>query len=106
MIIQKAEKIFGLPHQKKAITMQKNGIFFCTLCSKDTWAFTNPDFPHIDENSLIKTDGPEKDVPHFYVNLEDIQKLFSDFEIIRIRHIDDCYINAFLSTSKSPCLLQ
>ena len=73
--------------------LKPDGNIFCTLCSKDTWAFTNPDFPHIDENSLIKTDGPEKDVPHFYVNLEDIQKLFLDFEIIRIRHIDDCYIN-------------
>lgn len=71
--------------------LKPDGNIFCTLCSKETWSFTEAGFPHIDENSILKTDGPEKDVPHFYVNLEDIQKLFADFELIRVRHIDDCF---------------
>lgn len=75
--------------------LRPDGRIFCTLCSKETWAFAEADFPRIDENSLIKTEGPEKDMPHFYVNLEDVRRLFSDFafELVRVRHIDDCFID-------------
>jgi hypothetical protein len=41
----------------------------------------------------LKTeDGPEKNVPHFYANLDDVVKLLEAFEIISIRHIEDCII--------------
>ena len=82
--------------------LKPGGRIFCTLCSKETWSFAEADFPHIDENSLIKTDGPEKDVPHFYVNLADIQRLFSEFGLVleRVRHIDDCFYNGAVRNSK------
>jgi len=80
--------------------LKPNGKLFCTLCSKETWHFTDPKFPHIDENTAIKTEGAEVNVPHFYVNQDDILRLFSDFNIIRIRHIHESYINGFSGNSK------
>ena len=52
----------------KRIT-KPSGEMYITLCSKEIWAFAEAGFPQIDDNTIRKTeDGPEKDVPHFYVN--------------------------------------
>ncbi|MCR4940220.1 MAG: class I SAM-dependent methyltransferase [Treponemataceae bacterium] len=82
--------------------LKPDGRIFCTLCSKETWAFTEADFPRIDENSLIKSEGPEKDLPHFFVNLDDIRRIFSDFgfEQLRIRHIDECFYDGCVHNHK------
>lgn len=81
--------------------LKPNGSIYFTLCSKDTWSFTEADFEHIDENTIIKNDdGPEKDVPHFYVSLDDIERLLKNFTINRIRHIDDCYFNGKKQNNK------
>jgi SAM-dependent methyltransferase len=70
--------------------LKPKGEFYLTLCSKDTWLLKS--YPKIDENTVLKTDdGPEKGVPHFHVNLDDVLALFKDFKIYNIRHIDDCY---------------
>ncbi|MCQ2242339.1 methyltransferase domain-containing protein [Treponema sp.] len=71
--------------------LRPNGKIFFTLCSKDAWSFTEGNFPKIDENSILKTEGAEVNVPHFYVNRDDILRLLPDFKIRTIRHIDDCY---------------
>lgn len=71
--------------------LRPNGKIYFTLCSKDTWSFTEANFPKIDENSILKTEGAEVNVPHFYVNLEDIFRLLPDFTIHNIRHINNCY---------------
>ncbi len=74
---------------------------FVTLCSKDTWSFKDSGYPKHDENTVIKIeDGPENGIPHFYVTLDDILILFKDFEIERIRHIDDCYFDNAIRNSK------
>ena len=64
---------------------------FMTLCSKETWTYAESGLPKVDENTIIKTDGPEQGVPHFFVDHDDIKKLFADFELVKVRHIDDCY---------------
>ena len=71
--------------------LKPNGTIFLTLCSKETWTFAESGMPKIDENTVVKTMGPEQGVPHFFVNQEDIRSLFSDFELVKVRHIDDCY---------------
>ena len=71
--------------------IKPGGTVFMTLCSKDTWTFAESGLPKYDENTVIKTDGPEKGVPHFYVDKEDIKGLFADFELVKVRHIDDCF---------------
>lgn len=84
----------------KRVLKPKGSIYF-TLCSKETWSYSQAGFPRIDENTIIKTDGPEKNVPHYYVELNDIERLLhSDFTIIRIRHIDDCYFAGNKQNSK------
>lgn len=81
--------------------LKPNGNIYLTLCSKETWSFKESNYPKIDENSIIKTDkGPEENIPHFYVDLEDILIRFNDFDIERIRHIDDCYMQNKKQNSK------
>ncbi|HHX57610.1 MAG TPA: class I SAM-dependent methyltransferase [Clostridiales bacterium] len=84
----------------KRVLKPKGSIYF-TLCSKETWSYSEAGFPPVDENTIIKTEGPEKNVPHYYVELDDIERLLhSDFTIIRIRHIDDCYFAGSKQNSK------
>lgn len=76
--------------------LKPQGEIFITLCSKETWSFKEAGYPKIDENTVRKTEeGPEKDIPHFYVELDDIIDIFKtiNFEILRIRHSDDCYFD-------------
>ncbi len=81
--------------------MRPDGEIFLTLCSKETWSFKDAGYPKLDANTVIKVeDGPENGVPHFYVTAEDILELMSDFEMIKMRHIDDCYWNGALRNSK------
>lgn len=77
------------------------GEIFLTLCSKESWSFKDAGYPRLDENTILKTDeGPEKGVPHFYVTLDDILDLFSNYNIERIRYIDDCYFSGKKQNSK------
>ena len=71
--------------------LKPDGTIFLTLCSKETWTYSESGIPRIDENTVIKTEGVEQGVPHFFVNHDDIKTLFGDFELIKVRMIDDCY---------------
>ncbi len=81
-------------------TLVPGGAVFFTLCSKETWSFTDAGFPKIDDNSIVKTEGPEAGLPHFYVDQNDIKELMTGFELIRVRHIDDCYFQGKWRNSK------
>lgn len=86
--------------------LKPGGEIYFTLCSKDTWSFKNAGYPKIDENTVVKTaEGPEKGIPHFYVDLKDILSLFDDYEIDRIRHTDDCYFSGNEQNSKHYFIL-
>ena len=76
------------------------GAAFMTMCSKDTWSFTQSDYPRIDENSIVKTEGAEAGLPHFYVNKDDIVRLMTGFELVNVRHVDDCYYQGEWRNSK------
>lgn len=71
--------------------LKPDGVVFMTLCSKETWTYAESGLPKLDENTVIKTDGPEQGVPHFFVGREEIEELFSELELIKVRHTDDCY---------------
>lgn len=86
--------------------LRPGGEIYLSLCSKDTWAFKDAGFPKVDENTVIKDNEPtEIGIPHFYVNLKDILELFKDFEILNIRHIDDCYFDGGARNSKHYFIL-
>lgn len=70
--------------------LKPDGTVFMTLCSKETWTFARSGLPKADSNTVIKNDGPEQGVPHYFVDKEDIISLFEGFELIKVRHIDDC----------------
>lgn len=86
--------------------LRPNGEIFLSLCSKDTWFFKEAGFPKIDENTIVKTEeGPEKGIPHFYVTIDDVLKLFGKFEMQSIRHVDDCYFEGEKRNSKHYFIL-
>jgi len=81
--------------------LKVGGEIYLSLCSKETWSFTEAGFPKLDENTVIKIeDGPENGIPHFYVTREDILDLFANYNIERIRHVDDCYYSGAKQSSK------
>ena len=73
--------------------LKPEGTIFMTLCSKESCTYAESGMPKADANTVVKTDGIEKGVPHFFVDLDDIKKLFADFELVKIRHIDECFTN-------------
>lgn len=85
--------------------LKEGGEFYLSLCSKDTYSFKEAGYPVVDENTIIKTEGVEKDVPHFYVDIDDILSLFADFEIHSIRHVDECYYDGVKRNSKHYFIL-
>lgn len=89
-----------------ARVLRPGGELYMTLCSKQTWSFQDAGYPRLDENTVIKTDpGPENGIPHFFVNLEEAIALLHDFEIIKIRHVDDCYFDGQKHNSKHYFIL-
>ena len=78
--------------------LKPSGKIFVTLCSKEHYAYLDPKFPKIDENTVLKTEGAEIEVPHFFADKKSIKKLFSSFKIERLRHITEC--NTLDSDSK------
>jgi len=75
--------------------LKPGGEIYTSMCSKESWDFKDSGFPKADENTVInKAEGPEKDIPHFYANLDDILNLFFNFKIEKVRHIDYCYLNS------------
>jgi 2-polyprenyl-3-methyl-5-hydroxy-6-metoxy-1,4-benzoquinol methylase len=81
--------------------LKPDGEIYITLCSKESWTFKESGQPKLDNSTVVKIlEGPEKGIPHFYVDLDDIITIFSDFEIERIRHTDDCYFEGRKQNSK------
>lgn len=71
--------------------LRNDGECYLTLGSKDTWD-NRKDWPSIDSNTkLMMIEGPEYQVPHFYVDYELARKLFSDFLIVDIHQLVNYY---------------
>lgn len=74
--------------------LKPNGEIYLSLCSKSSDAFSSGRFPKVDDQTILKTEGQgEKEVPHYYVDMDDIIHHFKDFNIRHIRHVDDCFYN-------------
>ena len=72
--------------------MKQNGECYLTLGSKDSWGFKQEDWPLVDKNTRLRMEeGPEYQVPHFYVDYNLAKELFSDFNIINIHQEIDYY---------------
>lgn len=74
--------------------LKQGGEVLASMCSKESWEFAKAGFPKIDDSTVLNTlDGPDKDVPHFYADCDDILDLFHNFDIERVRHTDYCILN-------------
>jgi ubiquinone/menaquinone biosynthesis C-methylase UbiE len=69
--------------------LKKDGEAFLTFISKNNPSFTKSSNKIIDENTIIKTEGIEMNIPHYYVNVDEIKILLKDFKIKKIRQIED-----------------
>ena len=82
--------VYQIANELKRV-LKQNGECYLTLASKETWGFKQ-NWPVVDENTKLRDEtGPEYMVPHFYADYDLIHKIFSDFEIIEIRHIGTYY---------------
>lgn len=74
--------------------LKPNGELFLTMISKNTWSYERADaYKRIDENTILRDEqGTEKDVPHFYVDIDDIKRLFIDFDYIK-PPVESCEYN-------------
>lgn len=67
--------------------LKSGGELFLTLISKDTWSYQRADnYKRIDSNTILLDEhDTERDVPHFFVDIEDIKKYFAhDFEFVSL----------------------
>lgn len=74
--------------------LRPGGEFYITLCSKNSGSFKDAGYPKLDENTVIKIeDGPENNIPHFYVNEQLLKELLVGLKIINIRQIQEIISN-------------
>jgi ubiquinone/menaquinone biosynthesis C-methylase UbiE len=71
--------------------LKKDGEAFLTFNSKSNQSFSQGNNKIIDKNTIIKTEGNEVNIPHYYVNVDDLKVLLKDFRIIKIRQIEDIW---------------
>ena len=68
--------------------LKVGGEAYFTLGSKESFWFNNPVCKYVDENTRIRIeDGPENNIPHFYIDDNDCKTLFNDFTIIEIKNV-------------------
>ena len=80
--------------------LKPNGKCFVTLGSKKHPAFCSSDKVFVDENTILKNKVGEENVPHFYIDNEDLKFLQSDFTFESINEIS-IYNNETLSLAIS-----
>ena len=71
--------------------LKKDGEALLTFNSKNNPSFIKNSNKKIDENTVLKTEGNEQNIPHYYTDVEDLKYLLKDFRIIKIRQIEDIW---------------
>ena len=64
--------------------LKPNGELYMTLISKNTWSWHQKEkYIQIDNNTILRDEHEtEKNVPHFYVNIDDIVQYFKEFNFV------------------------
>lgn len=70
--------------------LKPGGKVFLTMCSKQHCAFGDERYPRLDENAILKTEGAEVDVPHFFADKKALRRLFHNYTFEHVRHITEC----------------
>lgn len=81
--------------------LKPNGKVFLTLCSKAHYAYTKNEFPRIDDNTILRTEGAEIEIPHFFADKTLLLKLFHNYTFDKVRHITECNMENNINQEKS-----
>lgn len=76
--------------------LSKSGEAFITFNSQNNSAFKDPENKHISANTVIKINGHEAGIPHFYATKRDVETLLKDFEIIDFNHKEEYWQTRYL----------
>ncbi len=68
--------------------LKPGGEIYFDLLSKAAWHFRQPEFPHIDENTIRFVGGPEDGIPHFFADEAMVRELLKDFSLNVLRHVE------------------
>ena len=71
--------------------LNDSGQLYITFNSKSNPMFRNPAYKVVDDFTIIKTNKLEKGIPHTYLEYDDILKLLSAYNILKIQHIQEFY---------------
>jgi ubiquinone/menaquinone biosynthesis C-methylase UbiE len=71
--------------------LKSNGEAFLTFISKNNPSFIKNIHKRIDENTVLKTEECELDIPHYYTDIQGLEELLKNFTIIKIRQIEDIW---------------
>jgi ubiquinone/menaquinone biosynthesis C-methylase UbiE len=71
--------------------LKKDGEAFLTFNSKNNPSFIKNIHRKVDENTILKTEENELNIPHYYADVEDLKYLLRDFRIIKMRQIEDIW---------------
>ncbi len=98
----------GVRHvlEEIARVLKPGGKVFLTLCAKEHYAFSQGAFPRLDENTVLKTEGAEVEVPHFFADKEILKKLFAGYEFEAVRHITECIMEEDDSRERSHFFIE
>lgn len=86
--------------QEIARVLKPGGKVFLTLAPKNIMLFARR-FPRLDENTVLKTEGAEVEVPHFFADKETLKKIFAGYEFESVRHITECIMEEDDSKERS-----
>ncbi len=98
----------GVQHVLQEISrvLKPEGKVFLTLCAKEHYAFSEENFPRLDENTVLKTEGAEVEVPHFFADKKILKKLFAGYEFESVRHITECIMEEDDSKERSHFFIE
>lgn len=75
--------------------VRSKGELYFTLCSKESPTFKKGTYKRLDANTVLKNDGPEQDIPHFYTDENELADLLHQMKVLKIRHIKDIFSNSY-----------
>jgi 2-polyprenyl-3-methyl-5-hydroxy-6-metoxy-1,4-benzoquinol methylase len=73
--------------------LKNDGEVYLTFNSKTNSSYSDSSNEIIDANTIIKTHGIEKGIPHTYLDYEEIIRFLERFRIIKVQHIQDFFSN-------------
>uniref|UniRef100_UPI0040575EE8 class I SAM-dependent methyltransferase n=1 Tax=Acetatifactor sp. TaxID=1872090 RepID=UPI0040575EE8 len=86
--------------------LKPGGKVFLSICSKKHFAFSEDKFARVDENTVLKTEGAEVDVPHFFADKKILNRLFHDYKFDQVRHITECVMEEDDSKERSHFFIE